>query len=150
MARHQEKSRGRGAASHAAGAAHKAGEQMQNTMEDVGARMQEGVEAGSRHFAAMGEQAFAAWMRSGNETMQRMLQLNVELATWSREQLDDSMDAVRSLAQCRTVGDCYGVQMGLMRSSMEKSLRHASNVLNLATHAMMVGPQTARQSARPE
>lgn len=150
MARQQEKNRGRGAASHAADAAEKVGNHMQHALEDTGERLQEGIATGSRQFAAMSEQALAAWMRSGNETLQRVLELNVELATWSREQLDDNIDAVRSLAQCRTVGDCYGVQVGLMRSSMEKSLRHASNVFNLATHAMMAGPQAAQQSLRPE
>lgn len=148
MARHQERNRRRGAASHAA-AADDAGDQM-HTIEETGERLQQGMEAGSRQFAAMGEQAFAAWMRSSNETLRRVLELNAELATWSREQLDDSIGAVRSLAQARTVGDAYGIQIGLMRASMEKSLRHASNVLNLATHAMMASAQTQQESQRPE
>lgn len=146
MARHQERNRGRGAASHAAGAA----EDRMHTIEETGERLQQGMEAGSRQFAAMGEQAFAAWMRSSNETLRRVLEVNAELATWSREQLDDSIGAVRSLAQARTVGDAYGIQIGLMRSSMEKSLRHASNVLNLAAHAMIAGAQTQQESQRPE
>jgi hypothetical protein len=148
MARQNDKIRSRGAAAHSATA--DVSGHIQQTIEETGERVQEGVEAGSRQFAAMGEQAFAAWMRSSNETLQRVLDLNVELAAWSREQLDDSMDAVRSLAQCRNVGDAYGIQIGLVRSSMEKSLRHASNVLNLAAHAMMAGTQAAARAPRPE
>ena len=87
-------------------------------------------------------------MRTSNESLRRVLELNAELATWGREQLDDSIDAVRSLAQCRSVGDAYGIQIGLMRSSMEKSLRHANNFINLAAHAMMIGPQVAQQSVQ--
>jgi hypothetical protein len=128
-------------------AAHRAAEE---GAEQVQRTMAEGAEAGSREFAAMGEQAFGAWMRSGNETLRRVLELNVELATWSREQLDDNIDAVRSLSQCRSFGDAYGIQVGLMRSSMEKSMRHASNVFNLATHAMMAGAEAARQDQRAD
>ena len=126
------------------------GEQIRQTIEETGERVQDGVEAGSRQFAALSEQAFEAWMRTSNETLQRVLELNAELATWSREQLDDSIDAARSLAQCQSVGDAYGIQLGLVRSCMEKSLRHASNVLGLATQAMMAGSQAAQRSQRLE
>jgi hypothetical protein len=153
MARQNEKPRARGAALDAAEAAAEGGEQIHKTFEEAGERFQQtgerfqqDVEAGSRQFSAMGEQAFAAWMRSSNETLQRVLELNVELAAWSREQLDDNIDAVRSLAQCRSVGDAYGIQLGLVRSSMEKSLRHASNVLNLAAQAMTAGAQAAQRT----
>lgn len=105
-------------------------------------RMQEGT----REFVAMGERAFETWMQSSNELMRRMLELNMELANWSREQLDDGINAARSLSQCRTVGDAYGVQIGLMRTSMEKSLRHASTIFNLTAGAMAGGMQRLRQA----
>jgi hypothetical protein len=149
MARQNEKARGRDADLNGDKAA-ASGERIQKTIEETGERFQQDAEAGSRQFAAMGEQAFTAWMRSGNETLQRVLELNVELASWSREQLDDNIDAVRSLAQCRSFGDAYGIQLGLLRSSMEKSVRRASNVLGLATQAMMAGSQAAQRSQRLE
>jgi hypothetical protein len=107
--------------------------------------MQEGMAADSRHFAVLGEHAFDAWMRSSNDTLQRIVALNAELASWGREQLDDSLTAVRSLSQCRSLGDAYGVQLGLMRSSMENSLRHANRVLGLTTHLMSAGAHAAQQ-----
>jgi hypothetical protein len=85
-------------------------------------------------------------MRTGNETLQRALALNVELASWGREQLDDSIGAVRSLAQCRSLGDAYGIQLGLMRSSMENSLRHANRVLSLAAHLVSAGARAGQQA----
>jgi hypothetical protein len=108
--------------------------------------MQEGMAAGSRHFAVLGEHAFDAWMRSGNETLQRVVALNAELASWGREQLDDNLTAVRSLSQCRSLGDAYGVQLGLMRSSMENSIRHANRVLGLTAHLMSAGARAGQQS----
>lgn len=115
--------------------------------EHMAREAQEGLQQGARQFAVMGEQTFEAWMRNSNEALRRVLEVNMELATWSREQLDDSINAVRSLSQCRTVSDAYGIQLGLMRSSMEKSLRHASNVFNLATHAMVGGMQRAQRAS---
>jgi hypothetical protein len=120
-----------------------AGEQAQA----VARNMTEASREGSLQFAVLGEKAFESWIRSSNEALRRVLELNVELATWSHEQVDDGLNAVRSLAQCRTVGDAYGVQLGLMRSTMEKSILHASNVFNLAAHALVSGP--ARGLMRP-
>jgi hypothetical protein len=112
------------------------------TTEQVRSGLQQGT-AGSRQFAVLGEHALEAWMRSGNETLQRALALNVELASWGREQLGDSLVAVRSLAQCRSLGDAYSVQLGLMRSSMESSLRHANRMLGLT--ARLMSPSAAQQ-----
>jgi hypothetical protein len=154
MARHQQKQRTKGKASAARASEHlleeakenvgAIGERMGATAQKVGGRLAGDAQEGARQFAVIGERAFEAWMRSSNEALRRALELNVELATWSREQLSDSMTAARSLAQCRTVGDAYGVQIGLMRSSMEKSMRHASNVLNLAAHAMVDSTRMAQ------
>jgi hypothetical protein len=140
MARQNGRTRRRNAAS----AAERSGQTRRTNQEsaDFGPN---GAEAGPHQFAAMGEQAFAAWMRSSSETLQRVLALNAELASWSRDQLDDNIEAVRSLAQCRSAGDAYGVQVGLVRTSMEKSLRHANNVLSLAAHAMTAGTQSPQQ-----
>jgi hypothetical protein len=149
MARQNEKPRSREADFNGDKAA-ASGERILKAVEDTGGRFQQDAEAGSRQVAAMGEQAFQAWMRSSNETLQRVLELNVELASWSREQLDDNIDAVRSLAQCRSLGDAYGIQLGLLRSSMEKSVRYAGNVLGLATQAVMAGSQAAQRTQRPE
>lgn len=146
MARQNEKARGRGAGFNGDKAA-AGGERVHKAIEETAERFQQDAEEGSRQFAVMGEQAFEAWMRSSNETLQRVLELNVELASWSREQLDDNIDAVRSLAQCRSIGDACGIQLGLIRSSMEKSIRHTSNVLGLATQAVMAGAQAGQ---RPE
>jgi hypothetical protein len=78
-------------------------------------------------------------MRSSNATLRRVLELNVELAAWGREQLDDSIGAVRSLSQCRSFGDAYGVQVGLMRATMDNSLRHANKVFSLTANVMAAG-----------
>ena len=117
------------------------------TGEQVREGMQQGIASGSRQFAVLGEQAFDAWMRTGSETMQRVLALNAELANWSREQLDDSIGAVRSLAECHSIVDAYSVQLGLMRASMENSLRHANRLFGLATHLMSDAARVAQ--ARP-
>lgn len=101
--------------------------------------LERGVGTASKPFAVLGENAFETWMRGSNEALRRVLELNVELASWSREQLDDSMHAVRSLSQCRSFGDAYGVQLGLVRASMENSLRHANKVWSLTAHAMAAG-----------
>lgn len=159
MARHQRKRRAkrearpaRQAASHAASMVsetsehvREAGARMSHEAGNTGRRMNEAAQQGARQFSVMGERAFEAWVRTSNEALRRVLEMNVELASWSREQMDDSINAVRSLAQCRSMGDAYGVQLGLMRSSMEKSVRHASNVLNLAAHAMVDGARVAQQ-----
>ncbi len=123
------------------------GARMEQQAESTGRRVNEAAQQGARQLTVMGERAFEAWVRTGNEALRRVLEMNVELAAWSREQMDDSMNAVRSLTQCRTVGDAYGVQLGLMRSSMEKSMRHTSNVLNLAAHAIVDGTRAAQQGA---
>lgn len=160
MARHHTRSRTRHAAAEAAErmneTTERAGEtaaMMQDVMDRTGNRMrervQQGLRAGSRQFGVLGEQAFETWMRTSNEALQRMLELNVELASWGREQLDDSIGAVRSLAQCRSFGDAYGVQLGLMRSSMENSLRHANRVISLTTNVMAAGAR-ATQHAQAE
>jgi hypothetical protein len=155
MARHQNKQRQKGAAHtghNLTASAHEAGESMRSagerTINEAGEMahgVRETVQEGTHQFAVMGERAFEAWMRSSNETLRRVLEVNEELAAWSREQLDDSINAVRSLAQCRSVGDAYGVHIGLMQSSMEKSLRHAGRVFNLATHAITSEAQSARR-----
>ena len=121
------------------------GDQMGDGVGAAASRMAQGAEG----FSVLGEKAFAAWMRSSNTALQRVLEMNVELATWSHEQLGDGVDAIRSLSQCRTLGDAYGVQLGLMRSSMEKSMRHASNVLNLASHVMIDGTRMVEQGSEP-
>jgi hypothetical protein len=155
MARRQTKSRA--SASRAAETADEIGNQaletaetiqhaMDKTGEQVRASMQESMKTGSRQFAVLGEQAFEAWMRTSNETLQRALALNVELASWGQEQLGDSLGAVRSLAQCRSFGDAYGVQLGLMRSSMENSLRHANRVLSLTAHLLSAGARASQQA----
>jgi hypothetical protein len=108
--------------------------------------MQEGLQQGTHEITAMGERAFEAWMNSTNEAMRRVIDMNMEIANWGREQLDDSINAVRSLTQCRSVGDAYGVQIGLIRTSMEKSIRHAGNVFNLVTHAMASGMQRTERT----
>lgn len=146
MARHKTKSRARNAASATNQTVKETaqGRQMadmaQDAMAHTRAQLQEGAQAGlaaaSPRFGVMGEQAFQAWMSSSNDTLRRVLQLNVELATWGREQLDDSIGAVRSLSQCRSFGDAYGVQLGLARSTMENSLRHANKVLSLTANVM--------------
>jgi hypothetical protein len=114
--------------------------------EAVRSRVEQGMAAGSQQFVVLGEQAFDSWMRSSNETLQRVVALNAELANWGRAQLDDSLTAVQSLSQCRSFGDAYGIQLGLMRSSMENSLRHANRVFSLTAHLMSTGAQAARQS----
>lgn len=151
MARHQGKTRARNEASEVAGSARETAMQTTEMMQDVmdragrfGADTRQEFAAGSRQFGVLGEQAFAAWMQSSNETLRRVLELNVELAAWSREQLDDSIGAVRSLAQCRSFGDAYGVQLGLMRASMENSLRHANKVFSLTANAMAAGARAAQ------
>jgi hypothetical protein len=118
---------------------------IESTSERVGSTMQERMTAGSRQFAVLGEQAFEAWLRNSNDTVQRILALNAELASWGREQLDESLGAVRSLAQCRSIGDAYGIQLGLVRASMENNVRHASRVLSLARHLTAAGAQAVRQ-----
>lgn len=155
MARQHSRSRTRSAAAHAVEKVSQTAEQSsdmaQDTMRRTRARIAEGVqqsmEAGSRRFGVLGEQAFQAWMRTSNETLQHVLELNVELASWSREQLDDSIGAVRSLSQCRSFGDAYGVQLGLMQSSMENSLRHANKVLSLTANVMSAGARAAQPQA---
>lgn len=109
---------------------------------------QQQLEVGARQFAAMGERVFEAWMQNQNETMSRVLEINMELANWGREQIDDGINAVRSMAQSRTVGDAYGVQLNLLRNSMEKSMRHANNLFNLTTRAMVGGMQQMQRSGR--
>lgn len=152
MARHQRKHRENGKARGAASATRAAAEieesarEFGGRAENVAHRMNEASQQGTRQFAVMGEKAFESWIRTSNEALRRVLEMNVELATWSHEQVDDSLNAVRSLAQCRTIGDAYGVQLGLMRSSMEKSMRHATNMLNLAAHAMVDGSRVVRES----
>jgi hypothetical protein len=154
MARQQIRSRARSAAAQTATAANEAPARAGETaalMQDILGRagaparagMQQGV-AGSRQFGVLGEQAFESWMRTSNDTLRRVLELNVELAAWGREQLDDSIGAVRSLSQCRSFGDAYGVQVGLMRSSMENSLRHANKVLSLTASVMAAGTSAAQ------
>ena len=145
MARQNGKTRAKEAVSRAA----ERGEQAARTLDETSAQLRDGVEAGSRQFAELSGQAFDAWMRSSSDALERVLEVNVELAAWSREQLDDGLDAMRSLTQCRSVGDAYGIQMGLMRSSMEKSLRHASNVVHLVTHAVLAGAQASSRFQRP-
>jgi hypothetical protein len=158
MARQQTKAHGRRAANDAsemidetAGQASRAAEMAHDavgrSVEQLRQGMQQGLAAGSRQFGAMGEQAFQSWMHTSNETLQRVLELNVELASWGREQLDDSIGAVRSLSQCRSFGDAYGVQLGLMRSSMENSLRHANKVLSLTANVLSAG---TRATSRPD
>jgi Phasin protein len=114
--------------------------------ERVGEQAQQGIEQGTRTFAVLGERAFEAWMQNTGDTLSRVLEVDMELANWGREQLADNISAVRSLAQCHTVGDCYGVQIGLMRTSFEHSLRHASNLLDLTTRAMIGGMQSAQRT----
>lgn len=150
MARHQNRHQNKERAHyedrrHAGGAHEQEGDGESERMQ-MGQEVGEEMRQGTRQFAAMGEQTFEAWMRNSNEALRRVLEVNMELATWSREQLDDSLNAMRSLSQCRNISDAYGVQLGLMRSSMEKSLRHASNVFNLATHAMVGGAQRAQRA----
>lgn len=123
-----------------------AAESMGRHAEEMGREAAKRADEGGRQFAAMGERAFEAWMQSTNDALQRVLEVNMELANWGREQLDDSISAVRSLSQCRTVGDAYGVQIGLMRVSMEKSLRHANNVFSLATQAMTGAMQRGQRT----
>lgn len=140
MARTSERTRDRGAQPDRAKAAANGG-RIQKAVQETGERFQQDAEEGSRQFAVMGEEAFAAWMRTSNETLQRVIDVNVELAAWSREQLGDNIEAVRSMAQCHSVGDACGIQLQLIRSSMEKSMRHASAVLGLAAQAMTAGPR---------
>ena len=122
------------------------GDRVRKVIHETGERFQQDAEQGSRQFAVMGEQAFAAWMRTSNETLQRVVDVNVELAAWSREQLDDSLEAVRSMAQCQNVGDACGIQLELIRSSMEKSIRHASAVLGIAAQAMTAASQAGQRA----
>jgi hypothetical protein len=150
MARHQTKTHARRAANDTAELIEDAAGMAHGTMAQAGEQLrqsaQQGFAAGSRQFGAMGEQAFETWMRTGNETLQRVLELNVELASWGREQLDDSIGAVRSLSQCRSFGDAYGVQLDLMRSSMENSLRHANRVFGLTANVMTAAANAAQPS----
>jgi hypothetical protein len=106
--------------------------------------LERGMDAASKPFAVLGENAFETWMRGSNEALRRVLELNVELASWGREQLDDSMHAVRSLSQCRSFGDAYSVQLGLVRASMENSLRHANKVFGLTAQTMAAGAGAQR------
>jgi hypothetical protein len=124
----------------------KTAEQTRAVAETMSRVAQQRIEQGTRELAAMSERALEAWMRSSNDVLSRVLEVNRELTDWSREQLDDTVHAVRSIAQCRTVGDAYGVQVELMRTSMEKSLRHASSVLDLTTRAMIGGMRRAEQA----
>ena len=84
-------------------------------------------------------------MRNNQEAQGRMLELNREIATWSRAQLDHSIDAARSMAQVRTVGAVYDVQLGLLRTIMENSMRHGSVVFDLAARTMMDSVQIPQQ-----
>ena len=151
MARQQTKSHARSAAANVAETVNEteqaAGDVIRKARDQITEGMQQGMKAGSRQFGVLGEQALEAWMRTSNETLQRVLELNVELASWGREQLDDSIGAVRSLSQCRSFGDAYGVQLGLMRSSMENSLRHANKVLSLTATVMAAGARAAQPQA---
>lgn len=129
--------------------AKQAGEAVETTgcgTETAGEQAQQGVDQGTRAFAVLGERAFEAWMRNSNDVLSRVLEVDMELANWSREQLDDNINAVRSLAQCHTVGDACGVQIELMQASFEHSLRHASTVFDLATRAMIGGIQGAQRA----
>lgn len=110
---------------------------------------QQRVQDGTRELAILSEHAFEAWMRNSNQLMRQMMEMNVELATWGREQLDDSIDAVRSVAQSRSIEDTFGIQARLMRTSLESSVRHAGNVFNLATRAMLPAMQIAQRAAAP-
>lgn len=123
-------------------------EMMQAAMARTGPQIRDSLERGmdvaSKPFAVLGENAFETWMRGSNEALRRVLELNVELASWGREQLDDSMHAVRSFSQCRSFGDAYSVQLGLVRSSMENSLRHANKVWSLTAQTMAAGAGAQR------
>jgi hypothetical protein len=130
-------------------AAEQAGEAVETVgreTQTAGEQAQQGIEQGTRAFAVLGERAFEAWMQNTSDVLSRVLEADMELANWGREQLDDNINAVRSLAQCHTVGDAYGVQIGLVRTSFEHSLRHASNILDLTTHAMIGGMQSAQRA----
>lgn len=132
-------------------AAQTVAEMMQDAADQTGHEvrdsLQRGMDAASKPFAALGENAFETWMRGSNEALRRVIELNAELALWSREQLDDSMRAVQSMSQCRSFGDAYSVQLGLARASMETSLRHVNKVLSLTAHAMAAGAGSARPAA---
>jgi hypothetical protein len=118
---------------------------MGHETQTAGEQAQQGIEEGNRAFAVLGERAFETWMQNTSDVLSRVLEVDMELANWSREQLDDNITAVRSLAQCHTVGDAYGVQIDLMRTSFEHSLRHASTVFDLTTRAMIGGIQGAQR-----
>jgi hypothetical protein len=120
-------------------------EMMQRATERTGEQVRDDV-AGAKPFAAFGEHAFETWMRGSNEALRRILELNVELASWGREQLDDSMHAVRSLSRCGSFGAAYGVQLGLVRASMENSLRHANKLLSLTGQVMAASAAAAQRA----
>ena len=148
---HQATRRQARAQGHNGGAQHAAAQQSSASAHDNAEPMQQGIQRGAHEITAMSGRTFETWMQGTNETMRRMIDMNTEIANWSREQLDDSINAVRSLAQCRSVGDLYGVQIGLMRMSMEKSMRHAGNVFNLVARAMVSGtPRTGAATVQSD
>jgi hypothetical protein len=144
----ERQAQGQGAADRLGAAARDTARNVERTAQEAERAMretQQRLQDGAREFSAMGERAIEAIMRSNQEALGRVLELNREFATWSRAQLDHGIDAVRSMAQVRTVGAAYDVQLGLLRAIMENSMRHGSIVFDLAARTMMDGMQIPQQ-----
>lgn len=81
-------------------------------------------------------QALSTLMESTNAAMKHAQDISSEMSDWGKEQWDSSVAAARSMAECRSMTDAYGVQMGIMRGTVESSLRHGANMMNLVAKAL--------------
>jgi hypothetical protein len=81
-------------------------------------------------------QALHTLMDSANAAMKHATDMNSALSDWGKEQWDSSLAAARSMAECRSMTDAYGVQLGIVRGTVESSLRHGATMMNLAAKAI--------------
>jgi hypothetical protein len=98
-------------------------------------------------FSALGTQAVTSWMENGTAALGHILDMNSELTAWSKEQWDQGVTATQSLASCTNATDAVDVQAKLVRTCVESSIRHTTNLLSLATNCLSAGLPGLRQIA---
>ena len=98
---------------------------------------------------AMQSQALANLMDGANNAVKHAAEMNSEISEWGKEQWDSSIAAAKSLSECRSLTDAYGVQMGIMRGAVECSLRHGANMLNLTAKALSAAMTPVGPATRP-
>ena len=125
------------------------GEAVEHAMKTGADAMKSGLEQaakGYERFAGFGKENMEAYMKAATTMTKAFEQINVEVMTFSKQQMEDGMSAFKAVLGARSFQEAWEVQSDFAKTALDSYISQASklNELWLSSAKQAAEPLNAR------